>query len=250
MNSILQALFQTREIGHCRHQSSVVKAWCKLRKQYDSTMEGVINPTEFKKELDDTKQFEGKGSQDSVGFLTILLDMLPCESSLFKGKLKSRIRCVTCGWHSDKCDDFTVLTLPITGTDLDTIYKNFTSVEENVTYKCEKCKQNTIHTKKITIKKFPQRLIISLKRFTSKLTIIRSHVDFPVKRLVLDGIEYTLYAIVEYQGSYKGGHYIVTVYNFDDDIWRVYNDSLVSDRIFQKEEFLETAYILFYEKLP
>ena len=60
----------------------------------------------------------------------------------------------------------------------------------------------------------------------------------------------TLYAVVEYQGSYKGGHYIVTVYDFENDIWRVYNDSLVSDRIFQKEEFRETAYILFYEKLP
>ena len=249
MNSILQALFQTREIGHCRHQTPVVKAWCKLRKQYDSTMKGVIDPSEFKKELDDTKKFEGKGSQDSVGFLTILLDMLPCESSLFRGKFKSRIRCSLCQWYSDKYDDFTVLTLPITGSNLSILYRNFTNVEENVTYKCIKCMRNTIHTKKLTVKRFPDRLIISLKRFTSDLDVIRTHVDFPVKRLVLDGISYKLYAVVEFQGSYGGGHYIATVYNFKDDMWRVYNDALVSDRIFQKEEFCETAYILFYEKL-
>nr|QBK92945.1 MAG: ubiquitin carboxyl-terminal hydrolase [Pithovirus LCPAC403] len=246
MNAVLQCINGTRKIGHCSHPTSVVNEWCKLRKNLKTSKEPV-DPTDFKKALDETKKFEkDKGSQDSVGFLVVLLDMLPCEYTMFKGRFKSRLRCSRCTHTNNTYNDFTVMNLSITGDSLDTIYKNFTKTDNDVDYSCERCKKNTKHSKKITVNKFPQRLIISFKRFTSSLKVRRDHIEFS-EEMMLEGNSYKLYAIVEFQGSYSNGHYIASVYDFDQNLWKVYNDSLDSDRIFCIEEFISSAYILMYE---
>ena len=246
MNVVIQCLVRTPDIGHCRHSSKVVKQWCLLRNKM-LLSDFPVDVSEFKKELDETKKFEKEGCQDSVSFLTVLLDMLICESSLFKGKYRSRLKCSICHHHNDTFTTFTSINLPITGHDLITLYNNFTKIEQDVNYKCEKCEVNTKHSKKISVHEFPDRLIISFNRFTSDMKKIKDIIYFPTEQLSLEKYTFKLYGIIEFLGDrIEGGDYIATIRANNE--WKKYNDSVVSDREFNHHDYGESAYVLFYQK--
>ena len=89
-------------------------------------------------------------------------------------------------------------------------------------YKCSKCKAKDQHSKDMTIFRFPQVLVVHLKRFYNSFMRrekISSQVDIP---FTLDmrpyaphvndknkiGMHYNLYGISHHSGSLYGGHYI------------------------------------------
>ncbi|CAB1316660.1 unnamed protein product [Coregonus sp. 'balchen'] len=86
---------------------------------------------------------------------------------LFVGQLKSSLTCSECGYCSTVFDPFWDLSLPIAKT-------------------CHRCKARRKCTKKFTIQKFPQILVLHLKRFSEnrvRNSKLSTYVNFPLKEL-------------------------------------------------------------------
>ncbi len=253
MNSVLQCLTNTPHISHCEHKTRLISEWCELERDLKH-QDNPVDPTELKIEIDKTGKFEKRGQQDALGFLTNFLDVLPCEKKMFEGISMSTLVCTVCSKVSDKTEPFTTLNLPIIDeeddkVDLPTLYNHFADIENKISYRCEECKVETEHLKKFSIVDLPECLIISLKRFTPELRKINTFVDFPLYGFTLidhPDDPYKLYAVIEHSGSYGGGHYIATVWNRRDNVWRVYNDAMFSDRSLPDLELAKDCYIMFY----
>lgn len=184
---------------------------------------------------------------------------------LFVGQLKSCLKCQSCGYRSPTFEVFCDLSLPIpkkgfTGgkVSLYDCFSLFTKEEELNSENapiCDRCRQKTKSTKKLTIQRFPRILVLHLNRFsTTRFSIKKSlvSVEFPVHRLNLKDFAsekagspvYNLYALCNHSGSVYYGHY--TAYCKDQSGWYAYNDSRVtpiSESLVQSSE----AYVLFYE---
>ncbi len=253
MNAVIQCLANTPKISHCEHDTSLVEAWCELEFSLKHK-DDPVDPTELKIEIDKTEKFEGSGAQDALGFLVNLLDELPCESQVFRGTAISTLICGTCLKTNDTTNPFTTLNLPIVGAengivDLTTLYNKYSDIEEKITYRCDHCCKETDHLKKVGIIDPPKHLIISLKRFTPSLRKVNTSVEFPLYGFtLLDHYDnpYKLYAVIEHSGSYSGGHYVATIWNKKDKVWRIYNDSMFSDIILSVSKLSKDCYILFY----
>ncbi|CAG0894685.1 unnamed protein product [Cyprideis torosa] len=138
--------------------------------------------------------------------------------------------------------------------------------------KCAKCGTPQKATKKIEIFKFPQILVVQLKRFAQSRKI-RTFVDFPVdqpldlSRYAAEPPEsssapiYNLYAVAYHHtpcGSLESGHYTAACKNRSTQMWFVFDDKNVRlvepDKRARRGEDAHRniktsdAYLLFYEK--
>ncbi|KAG8536877.1 hypothetical protein GDO81_025503, partial [Engystomops pustulosus] len=120
---------------------------------------------------------------------------------------------------------------------------------------CDRCRQRTRSSKKLSIQRFPRILVLHLNRFSSTRFSIKKCsvlVDFPLHRLNLKEFAsekagspvYNLYALCNHSGSVHYGHY--TAYCKDQSGWFSYNDSRVS-AISEGQVQSSEAYVLFYE---
>ncbi|XP_040546601.2 LOW QUALITY PROTEIN: ubiquitin carboxyl-terminal hydrolase 21 isoform X2 [Gallus gallus] len=120
---------------------------------------------------------------------------------------------------------------------------------------CDKCRQRTRSTKKLTIQRFPRILVLHLNRFSTTRYSIKKcsvFVDFPLQQLNLREFAsekagspvYSLYALCNHSGSVHYGHY--TAVCRDAAGWRLYNDSRVSP-ISENQVPSSEGYVLFYE---
>ncbi|XP_069460777.1 ubiquitin carboxyl-terminal hydrolase 21 isoform X6 [Ambystoma mexicanum] len=185
---------------------------------------------------------------------------------LFVGQLKSCLKCQACGYRSPTFEVFCDLSLPIPKkgftsgkvTLLD-CFTLFTKEEElnseNAPQICDRCRQRTKSTKKLTIQRFPRILVLHLNRFSTTRYSIKKcsvFVDFPLQRLNLKEFAsekngspvYNLYALCNHSGSVHYGHY--TAYCKDPSGWHIYNDSRVSS-IGENHIPSSEGYVLFYE---
>ncbi|XP_015686031.1 ubiquitin carboxyl-terminal hydrolase 21, partial [Protobothrops mucrosquamatus] len=155
---------------------------------------------------------------------------------LFVGQLKSCLKCQACGYRSTTFEVFCDLSLPIPKV-------------------CDKCRQRTRSTKKLTIQRFPRILVLHLNRFSTTRYSIKKcsvYVDFPLQQLSLKEFAsekagtpvYNLYALCNHSGSVHYGHY--TAFCKDQSGWRVFNDSRVSP-ISENQVPSSEGYVLFYE---
>ena len=114
---------------------------------------------------------------------------------------------------------------------------------------------NKVVAKQIEFWKFPDILIVTLKRFTNSVQKIQCLVDFPLDNLDLSkyvigydpqSFNYELYGICNHTGGVMGGHYYAYVKNANNK-WYHFNDSRVQE---MKESELKTpfAYCFFYRK--
>uniref|UniRef100_A0A8D0GU72 ubiquitinyl hydrolase 1 n=1 Tax=Sphenodon punctatus TaxID=8508 RepID=A0A8D0GU72_SPHPU len=184
---------------------------------------------------------------------------------LFVGQLKSCLRCQACGYRSTTFEVFCDLSLPIpkkgfTGGKVSLLdcFSLFTKEEELDSENapvCDKCRQRTRSTKKLTIQRFPRILVLHLNRFSTTRYSIKKcsvFVDFPLQRLNLKEFAsektgspvYNLYSLCNHSGSVHYGHY--TAFCKDQSGWRVYNDSRVSP-ISENQVQSSEGYVLFYE---
>uniref|UniRef100_A0A3P9I699 Ubiquitin carboxyl-terminal hydrolase n=1 Tax=Oryzias latipes TaxID=8090 RepID=A0A3P9I699_ORYLA len=187
---------------------------------------------------------------------------------LFVGQLKSSLTCTVCGFRSTMFDPFWDLSIPIAQegpgeVTLKDCLRLFTKEdvldgEEKPT--CNKCKARRKCTKRFSIQKFPQILVIHLKRFSdsnSRSSKLSTFVNFPLKELDLrefsaDNGEhpvYNLYAVSNHTGNTLGGHYTAYCRNPALGEWYSYNDSRVSP-ISSGQVRTSNAYVLFYELAP
>ncbi|KAL3043268.1 hypothetical protein OYC64_021064 [Pagothenia borchgrevinki] len=184
---------------------------------------------------------------------------------LFVGQLKSSVTCSSCGFRSTVFDPFWDLSIPVAQKSsgevtLRDCLRLFTKEdvldgEERPT--CNRCKTRRKCTKRFSIQKFPQILVLHLKRFsdsnlrTSKLS---TYVNFPLKELDLrefssDGGErpvYNLYAVSNHSGNALGGHYTAYCKSPALGEWYNYNDCRVSP-VSSSQVRSSNAYVLFYE---
>ncbi|KAL8596273.1 hypothetical protein ACOMHN_021313 [Nucella lapillus] len=182
---------------------------------------------------------------------------------IFVGQLKSELKFEECGHRSVTFDPFWDLSLPIpkitSDLSLDSCLRLFMKEEEMEAEErpmCCKCKVQRSCTKSFSIQRFPQILVIHLKRFSQerygrKLTNL---VDFPVKGLNLsdyssDGaqkVTYDLYAVSEHSGGVHSGHYTAICKNPYSGDWHTFNDTQVSPAR-SNQAVSSEAYVLFYQ---
>ncbi|KAM8921518.1 ubiquitin carboxyl-terminal hydrolase 21 [Pelodytes ibericus] len=223
--------------------------------------------------LSDTKRLVALESQDSFSDDELANQMwkryLETEDSkvvdLFVGQLKSCLKCQSCGYRSPTFEVFCDLSLPIpkkgfTSGKISLLdcFSLFTKEEELNSENapiCDRCRQRTKSTKKLTIQRFPQILVLHLNRFSTTRFSIKKcsvFVDFPLHRLSLKEFAsekagspvYNLYALCNHSGSVHYGHY--TAYCKDSAGWFSYNDARVSP-ISESQIQSNEGYVLFYE---
>uniref|UniRef100_A0A3P8QUF0 Ubiquitin carboxyl-terminal hydrolase n=1 Tax=Astatotilapia calliptera TaxID=8154 RepID=A0A3P8QUF0_ASTCA len=187
---------------------------------------------------------------------------------LFVGQLKSSLTCTACGFRSTVFDPFWDLSIPIAQKSsgevtLKDCLRLFTKEdvldgEERPT--CTKCKARRKCTKRFSIQKFPQVLVLHLKRFSDsnvRASKLSTYVNFPLKDLDLREFAsesserpvYNLYAVSNHSGNALGGHYTAYCKNPALGEWYSYNDSRVSP-MSSSQVRSSNAYVLFYELVP
>lgn len=184
-------------------------------------------------------------------------------SDLFVGQLKSTLECCTCGFKSTTFDPFWDLSLPIprdqTSVTLNDCLKHFTRSEvldEEDKPMCAHCKSRQACTKTLSIQRFPQILVIHLKRFSGR-SKLSTFVDFPVERLNLqmyaadscleNNFIYNLHGTVNHFGSIYGGHYVAVCKHAKQQKWHRYDDERV-ETVSSSTIKSSQAYVLFYEQ--
>ncbi|XP_066148796.1 ubiquitin carboxyl-terminal hydrolase 2-like isoform X3 [Euwallacea fornicatus] len=187
----------------------------------------------------------------------------------FVGQLKSTLKCTHCGHCSVTFDPFWDLSLPLpSGRNagplrLSHCLESFTKEETldgDEKPKCAKCNERRRCTKSFTIQKFPQVLVIHLKRFSPMERFrgkLNTLVEFPLEGLDLTPYaaetqsgpspRYNLYAVSEHSGTPYSGHYTAHCKNPIDGRWHEYNDSRVSSAS-SRSAISPEAYVLFYER--
>ncbi|KAI9887730.1 MAG: ubiquitin-specific protease doa4 [Watsoniomyces obsoletus] len=208
-------------------------------------------------------------------------------SSLFAGQHMSRLQCPVCGCTSTSYETFYTLPLEIPRkgkAHITDCLKNYTKEEKlgsEDTWTCPNCKVPREATKRITITRAPQVLVIQLKRFR---TLRRgfseknnSFIDFPLTGLDLTPysvpplpasearqvaaqygpglvapdnrttppFEYDAYGVVEHYGTLSGGHYTALVRGAGVGEWFDFNDRNVRG-LASRGVQTEAAYLLFY----
>ncbi|XP_047542359.1 ubiquitin carboxyl-terminal hydrolase 10-like [Vanessa atalanta] len=185
---------------------------------------------------------------------------------IFVGQLKSTLRCTHCHHDSVTFDPFWDLSLPIpsrTGNlKLQQCLQHFVREEEldgDEKPTCSKCGVRRKCLKWFTVQKFPQVLVLHLKRFSpterfrGKLSVV---VEFPLSGLDMSPFAaapthatYNLYAVSNHSGTTYSGHYTAYCKHPYNGDWHEYNDSRVST-ISARDVVSAEAYVLFYELVP
>ena len=209
-------------------------------------------------------------------------------SNLFGGQHLSRLQCPVCGCTSTSYETFYTLPLEIPRTGKAHLYdclKNYTKEEQlgrENPWTCPNCKVPREATKRITITRAPQILVIQLKRFRTLRRGFNDKnnvfVDFPVTGLdltpfcvsplspsavqqvenqygpsilgsadkTIPPVEYNAYGVVQHFGTLHGGHYTSLVRaSGGGDQWFEFNDRTINNHG-SRHVPTSAAYLLFY----
>ncbi|CAF1285748.1 unnamed protein product [Adineta steineri] len=189
---------------------------------------------------------------------------------IFAGQLKSTLECSHCQYQSITFDMFWDLSIPLprskSSSSVQECIQLFMSKEEldgDEKPMCAKCKQKRRCTKKFSIQKCPQILVLHLKRFSQARgrTKLNTYVDFPVNNLKLNDLmdvmsesyegpapTYNLFGISNHSGTAYSGHYIAQCKHPFTNQWHEFNDSSVHSLNEKQQIISSNAYVLFYER--
>ncbi|KAJ3374234.1 ubiquitin-specific protease doa4 [Allomyces arbusculus] len=205
-------------------------------------------------------------------------------ASTFQGLVRSQVKCLTCGAASVTYAPFTTLSVPLprharpaTGSEiaLDECLAAFVHPEilegENM-WRCPQCDVPVRAEKRTTIARWPQVLVVHLKRFTAgsgpraRRAKLNHLVRFPVHGLEVGRVEaeggeggdeemaasnpgvYDLYAVANHYGGLDRGHYTAMV-NHGDKGWFMFDDARVAHHT-EDQIVTPAAYLLFYLRRP
>ncbi|XP_013195657.2 uncharacterized protein LOC106138907 [Amyelois transitella] len=220
----------------------------------------TVKPKPILTEIDDNLSDSAKAAEAWARYLRVEESRV---GGLFVGQLKSTLRCTHCRHDSVTFDPFWDLSLPIpsrTGNlKLQQCLQHFTREEEmdgDEKPTCSKCGVRRKCLKWFTVQKFPQILVIHLKRFSpterfrGKLNVL---VEFPFNGLDMgpyaatkQNVVYNLYAVSNHSGTTYSGHYTAYCKHPYTGEWHEYNDSRVTP-IAARNVVSSEAYMLFYE---
>ena len=190
----------------------------------------------------------------------------------FCGQLVSTIQCSVCKTNSYCFDPFYDVSLPLPeGNDqsenrntgdaksctLDDCLREFTKDEvldgENK-IECSSCRVKRTMVKRLQVFRFPQVLVLHLKRFGNSRKKIRTAVQFPITGFDASPLayqndtrpEYDLFAVVDHLGGMNSGHYTASCIDPQSEAWQQFNDEKV-EGIYASDLNEANAYILFYQ---
>ncbi|XP_045769932.1 ubiquitin carboxyl-terminal hydrolase 15-like [Maniola jurtina] len=223
----------------------------------------TIKPKPILTEIDDSLSDSAKAAEAWSRYVRMEDSRV---GDTFIGQLKSTLRCTHCHHDSVTFDPFWDLSLPIpsrTGNlKLQQCLQHFVREEEldgDEKPTCSKCGVRRKCLKWFTVQKFPQVLVLHLKRFSpterfrGKLSVV---VEFPLNGLDMSPFAaapthatYNLYAVSNHSGTTYSGHYTAYCKHPYTGDWHEYNDSRVST-IAPRDVVSAEAYVLFYELVP
>ncbi|XP_050395581.1 ubiquitin carboxyl-terminal hydrolase 32, partial [Patella vulgata] len=149
---------------------------------------------------------------------------------------------------------------PVTIYDCFTAFTQCEVLDEQNPWFCPQCRKNQCANKRMTVWRYPDTLIVHLKRFVFhefSSTKIDNPVIFPQKNLQLtdflsgpknNDLQYDLYSIVCHFGGSNSGHYTSYTRHPINGEWFYYNDETVTQSVPKDEEY-SSGYVLFYQKL-
>lgn len=132
-------------------------------------------------------------------------------------------------------------------------------LDEQNPWFCPVCQKNQCATKTLSVWRYPDYLIVYLKRFVfhnGMSTKLDNKVTYPLNGLMVNAPStsrhgsphvYNLYACVCHYGGVSAGHYTAYAKHPLNSDWHHFNDDTVSHQKPQEEDF-SNAYILFYQK--
>jgi ubiquitin C-terminal hydrolase len=270
LNSGLQMLIQNKNLCHLiikySDQSNILKTIGNFINDYHNGYNNVLIPQDIKRIVEQRQEmFIGFRQHDSAEFVVFLLDIIDEEIKKIDSKLlgvdlifglESNVRikcklkvCLNISNHIEK-NNYLLLDINNDTKTLDDCYrlsKSSEILEDSNMYYCENCKAKTIASKRTKIVKWPDNLIIWLKRFKQsgmRLDKIDNQIEVPLMwrhNMKLQGF-------VIHSGGLHGGHYIYV--GLVNDKWYLFNDSSVSEiqNEAQLNNYLSTAYLIYYKK--
>ncbi|RUP50002.1 hypothetical protein BC936DRAFT_140748 [Jimgerdemannia flammicorona] len=202
--------------------------------------------------------------------------------SMFQGQFKNMLQCLTCRKTSTTYNTFMYLSLPIPkpGQGRVTLIQCLDKfVREEVlegtdAWLCPRCKIRRRASKRLTLSRLPDVLLIHLKRFSFNGPFrdkLETMVEFPLRGLDLtpfmpsyflngaikgpNGVVapnghslYDLYAVSNHFGGLNGGHYTAFVRNGYRGQWHNFDDSRFSVLEDERAVVSRAAYTLYYVK--
>ncbi|XP_030287810.1 ubiquitin carboxyl-terminal hydrolase 47-like isoform X2 [Sparus aurata] len=258
LNSVLQVLFMTTDF-HDRldPQKTTDKELRNIFKKLKETTCGTENIT---KAFDIKNVNQQSDAAESLQF--ILQKVSPRASKVFQGELTYSTKCFEGHIINEETNPFWTLPLPLKDTQDSTfsvesgferIFQTKTLIGDNMVY-CNECEKKRKATSGCKMTKFPQNLILLLKRFDidySTMSYFKSDCCVEVPReLQLKNKTFKLHGMVDHMGSIRGGHYTTTVLS-EDNTWYEFDDAHV--RKVKEQPFAQTrthksctAYLLLY----
>lgn len=178
---------------------------------------------------------------------------------IFGLQLRSQVVCHSCKRKNNTYDPALDLSLELANTtSLERALSKFTAAEtldgENK-YKCESERAKVPATKRMSISRPPNVLVLHLKRFfTLRSGKVDKFVKFPpsldLSPYVTEGVKaerchYSLYAVLVHQGkSCHSGHYYAYAKSAAG-VWHLFDDARVTT-VSEREVLSQRAYMLFY----
>jgi len=179
------------------------------------------------------------------------------------GQEMKTVTCGNCGAKSRRFEPFTLLKVPVEkkseSISLASCFDANYVPDILEDYQCDACNSRNKSELKTTISRLPSTLIVHLKRFQNDQSKVRTKVDFDLNNvdmspwLAFPGVarnqstRYSVFGIVEHQGSSRGGHYVSYVKH--NNSWVNYNDTFSSDAS-ESAIVNPDTYILFMSRKP
>uniref|UniRef100_A0A8D8Y791 ubiquitinyl hydrolase 1 n=1 Tax=Cacopsylla melanoneura TaxID=428564 RepID=A0A8D8Y791_9HEMI len=143
-------------------------------------------------------------------------------------------------------------TNPLTLYDCIKAFSQSELLDEHNPWFCPKCENNQCATKTLSVCRYPEYLVVYLKRFVFHECMslkLEDKVQFPLTNLVMQhcSFVYDLYACVCHIGGVSAGHYTAYTLHPNTKEWHYFNDETMLEQRPQDEDF-NNAYILFYKK--
>lgn len=162
----------------------------------------------------------------------------------FYGQTQTVIACKECGKRSTRYEPWSVYKLPIPGSEkagapapsLQDCLRAAVASETLDDYACEGCNKRSPAVMTHALARFPQYLIMSLKRFTNQGAKVRARIPYDADSVDLSEFRawpsihgaqrYRIVSTIEHLGSSRGGHYVMRAREGAE--WRLYDDGSVS----------------------
>ncbi|KAA0723040.1 Ubiquitin carboxyl-terminal hydrolase 47 [Triplophysa tibetana] len=263
LNAVLQSLFMTQDFKDAVESFDKAPEDCgedllrHLQKLFKELSVNVATTKGITTSLGIGNVYE---QQDAVEYYRKILKALGRRvSEVFEGKMNYISKCISCDNIIKKTSSFISILLPIKDENneqqtveksLKAFFKRLRLDQEDWMY-CDSCDQKTPTETWSEIDEYPTVLTLHLKRFAFDYNQMRyvknaCALDVPLSLDIMNTI-FNLYAVINHNGGYSGGHYNALIKSDQNQKWYSFDDCTVTE----SETSLQGSrlpYMLMYRK--